>query len=508
MKLILAGFNVDVETLKELNNGKLNHETMTPETISAAYARISRSPKPVNELRELSRHEVEKSRKSNKNIIFAMGHHSVAEHAVFNFDVIGVSRLAIEEVEKFRLCSFTEKSQRYITLEGEFIVPGELKGSPFQDRFVAVAKEQNQLYHRLFERLKEHVFATHQPLAADQKNHSLLEGWAKEDARYVTPLANTGQLGQTINARNLELLMRRFASHALAEVQDLGRKYYELVEKIAPSIILFHQANDFDQKTHPELRALAQELLPGAPGPARGPATLDRYTPDPDMITVAALVHASTRMNFDQCLAAVSTMSGQQRSDWVKRACAHMELYDSTLREFEHVNFTFELVVSAACFGQLKRHRMASQTMQPYDPELGLTIPPSVREVGMDKEFSDIARKSEDLFYEIQKKLPHAAPYILTNAHRRRVLFTVNARELYHVARLREDTHAQWDIRQLSVRMSEEAKKVAPLTMLLICGKDRYAEHYTQVYGQPPKVAQAVLPGHEQRPGAREKNIS
>ncbi len=107
MKLFLAGFNVDAQTLKELGGGKLDSRTMTPETISAAYARISRSPKPVNELRETARQEVEKARKSNQNIIFAMGHHSVAEHAVFNFDVLGVSRLAIEEIEKFRLCSYT-----------------------------------------------------------------------------------------------------------------------------------------------------------------------------------------------------------------------------------------------------------------------------------------------------------------------------------------------------------------------------------------------------------------
>lgn len=496
MKLILAGFNVDVETLKELNNGKLNNETMTPETISAAYARISRSPKPVNELREMSRREVEKSRKSNKNIIFAMGHHSVAEHAVFNFDVIGVSRLAIEEVEKFRLCSFTEKSQRYITLEGEFIVPDEIKGSPFQDRFTAVAKEQNGLYHRLFERLKDYVFKKYPDLAVDGKNHSLLEGWAKEDARYMTPLANTGQLGQTINARNLELLMRRFASHPLAEVQGLGRKYYELVEKIAPSIIIFHQANDLDQKTHAELRAAAQGLAGVASGAGKGLVTLSTHTPDPDSLTVAALLHSATVMSFESARSAVAKMSTEQKLEWIKKACAHMELYDSTLREFEHVNFTFELIVSAACFGQLKRHRMMTQTMQPYDPALGLTIPASIRDIGMEKEFTAAADKGADLFYEIGKKLPHAAPYILTNAHRRRVLCTVNARELYHIARLREDKHAQWDIRQLSALMSEEARKVAPLTMLLICGKDCYADLYTKVYGKPPKIAQAVLPGH------------
>jgi len=94
MKVILAGYNVDSEVLEDLKKCSPPREDVTPETLSASYARISRDPRPVDELRAVSRKEVERARRSNRNIIFKMGHHSVAEHAVFNFDVIGVSRLA------------------------------------------------------------------------------------------------------------------------------------------------------------------------------------------------------------------------------------------------------------------------------------------------------------------------------------------------------------------------------------------------------------------------------
>jgi hypothetical protein len=43
--------------------------------------------------------------------------------------------------------------------------------------------------------------------------------------------------------------------------------------------------------------------------------------------------------------------------------------------------------------------------------------------------------------------------------------------------------------------MSEQARKAMPLTFALIGGKDRYNEIYQNVYGQPPKVTEAVLPG-------------
>ena len=91
MEVILAGYNIDVQTIEMLkgSNGSVNP---TPETISAAYARISRDPRSIPELRKNAIEEVDKARKSNERIIYDMGHSSIAEHVVFNIDIIGVSR--------------------------------------------------------------------------------------------------------------------------------------------------------------------------------------------------------------------------------------------------------------------------------------------------------------------------------------------------------------------------------------------------------------------------------
>ncbi|TFG37252.1 MAG: FAD-dependent thymidylate synthase, partial [Syntrophobacterales bacterium] len=218
MEIILAGFNIDNETIQEIQSSPNGPDNLTPETISAAYARISRNPLPVNELRKIARKEVEKSRKSNETIVFGMGHSSVAEHAVFNIDVLGVSRLIVEEIEKFRLSSFTEKSQRYIHLGNDFVVPGEIAGTDLETPFIETVGAQYRLYHDLYTVLKKYVFEKYSDMANDQANLSTLEGWAKEDARYIISLATEAQLGMTINARNLELMLRRSAAHPLKEV--------------------------------------------------------------------------------------------------------------------------------------------------------------------------------------------------------------------------------------------------------------------------------------------------
>ncbi len=495
MKVLLAGYNLDTEVIKELSKNS-DRQDITPETLSASYARISRDPRPVDELRADARGEVERARRSNKSIIFGMGHHSVAEHAVFNFDLIGISRLAIEEIEKFRLCSYTEKSQRYIKLERDFVLPQEIKGSEFEKEFIDTIQLQNDFYHRAYDELHELVFKKHADLAKDKKNHRMLEGWAKEDARYIASLATEGQLGMTINARNLEYLFRRFASAELEEVRNLGSKMFSLVEKIAPSIILFTKANDYDEKTYGELRELCSKILRKGKKSSKEEVELVDYTPDADTKVIAAIIHTSSDISFNDCLKKAEKMKEKERKQIILAACQHMELYDAALREFEFVDLTFDLTPCAACFGQLKRHRLASITSQRYDPALGITIPESIKEVKMDKKFKDIALKTSEVYLKMKDKVGGAAQYVLANAHRKRVLMRVNARELYHISRLREDSAAQWDIRRLSGEMSKLAKKVMPLTMLLIGGKDNYPKIYEKIYGKPPKVISPTLPGY------------
>jgi flavin-dependent thymidylate synthase len=486
MKIFLAGYNVDSEVLEELKKKSPHREDVTPETLSASYARISRDPRPVNELRALARAEVKRARRSNRNIIFKMGHHSVAEHAVFNFDIIGISRLAIEEIEKFRLCSFTEKSQRYIKLTDDFVIPEEIKKAGLKDVFTKTIKAQNALYHKLYKKLKSYFFEKNKEMTKNPKKRSMLDGWAKQDARYVTSLATEGQLGMTANARNLESLIRRFASKKLTELKEFNQKIFALAKEVAPSILLFTEANDFDSRTYGELEDKAQSFLESS-GESKEPVSLVDYTPDADTKLIASLLHTSSSLSYDQCSKKATQLKQKEKRDYLKAAFQYMEFYDFPLREFEYLNLTYDLIISASCFGQLKRHRMATLTTQRYNPELGVTVPPSVDAVGSRKEFMKMIEETDRVYSLLKDALDCGAEYVLTNAHRRRVLLGVNARELYHISRLREDSTAQWDIRRTAAEMSRLAREVMPLTCLLIGGKDVYPEIYKDVFGKSPK---------------------
>ncbi len=513
MRVVLAGYNVDRDVIEDLKKSAPARRDVTPETLSAAYARISRDPRPADVLRTAARREVEKARRSNRAIIFKMGHHSVAEHAVFNFDIIGVSRLALEEIERFRLGSYTEKSQRYIMLGDDFVVPREITDAGAEDDFVRTVRLQNALYHRLYGRLRPYVFEKHADLAAEAKNHSVLDGWAKEDARYAVSLATEGQVGLTVNARNLELLVRRFAARRSAELRELKGKLYDLAREVAPSIILFTEATDFDSRAYDEVETAARavgrvpaedpagapvrqgEGLGKKPRPARGgrpgdvSVRLADFTPDGDGRILAALLHSTTSDPYDRCLARVKELGCPEKRALIKAAFHRMEFYDFPLREFEYADLTFAAEISASCFAQLKRHRMATLTAQDYDPGLGVSVPPSFAAVGAVGEFRELVEITNATYRRLKERAGEAADYVLTNAHRRRVLLKVNVRELYHISRLREDPTAQWEIRKLAGRMSNLAREVMPLSTLLLGGKNRYPALYKKVFGRPPKFS-------------------
>ena len=483
MKIFLAGHNVDMNLIEQM---KKQHpelsDKFTPETISAAYARISRDPRPVNELREIAVNEVEKAKKSNQAIIFDMGHSSVAEHVVFNFDVIGLSRLAIEELEHFRLASYTEKSQRYVTLTDDYVVPEEISDAADVLKFKEIIALQNEFYHELYAKLREHVFEQNSELAKEPKNHRLLEGWAKEDARYICALATLGQLGMTINARTLELMLRRFAASDLAEVRELGLSLYNQVKDIAPSVVRYTKATDYDKNKYSAIKNYT-DIDVKSTKRAVQKAKLVSYTQDLDDLVVAALLHTVSKADLDDIETVVKKLSKKEKQKILKDALKNIKLYDTVLREFEFADFVFEVSLSAACFGQLKRHRLCTITSQNYDINLAVEIPQAIVEVGFREKFLAVVEKTNEVYVYFKKKYSAGVGnYVLTNSHKRKVLVKINARALYHLSRLREDEHAQWDIRNISSEMVKLAKEVAPITTFLMCGKSSFSEVYEREY--------------------------
>ncbi len=480
MKVLLAGMNVDYgklcemkDIVREASNDTgdsaqrlqcfIESDSLTPETISAAYARISRSPLRVDQLRKKAVEDVHKARKSNESIVFDMGHSSVAEHAVFNIDIIGLSRLATEFLQEHRVVSFTEKSQRYVKLDEDFIVPAELEDEAgLRKRFIETVHELNITYDKLYTRLFDHFSSLHTDLSEND-----ISGMAKEDARYVLPLATTTQMGMTVNARSAEYIIKKLASVPLLEAQFLSRQLYDILQPVAPSLIRYTEPSDYDFRKWQNIYDV--ELQENT---IKTPVTVINHTADGEKSVITALLYRNRSVTYETLL---NSLKKAELPSLLAEEWKGINFYDSMDRAFEMADVTLELVMSASCYAQLKRHRMSTIIPGMYDCTLGTVMPDSIQECDMTDVFAEAIEKTEELAGDIAFLDGPVSSYALTNAHKRRVIMKANIREWYHFVRLRSDKHAQWEIRRLSHAIETELKRIYPLLTAIMMGKDAFA---------------------------------
>jgi thymidylate synthase (FAD) len=137
----------------------------------------------------------------------------------------------------------------------------------------------------------------------------------------------------------------------------------------------------------------------------------------------------------------------------------------------EHASYTFAVDgVSRALTHQLVRHRIASFNQQSqryvtYSDEPDIVVPPTI---AADPEALAAFNTAIDLCYASYAQLVDAgipaedARYLLPNAWVAKIVVTMNIRELLHFFEVRCCNRAQWEIRELALRMLELVTPTAP----------------------------------------------
>ena len=136
----------------------------------------------------------------------------------------------------------------------------------------------------------------------------------------------------------------------------------------------------------------------------------------------------------------------------------------------EHASASFEISgISRACSHQLVRHRLASysQESQRYVDmaEPTWALPPDVLEdEGAMEVWEAFADQVKDAYQALRERgmRKEDARFVLPNAAATRLIVTMNFRELLHFFRIRVSRAAQWEIRDVGIRMLELVYPHAP----------------------------------------------
>lgn len=189
---------------------------------------------------------------------------------------------------------------------------------------------------------------------------------------------------------------------------------------------------------------------------------LVRYTPEPDKACAAAAYSTFSKKTPE---ALFEGLSDEKAREILKRVVGYG--HHSVI---EHANFTFAIEgISRACSHQLVRHRLASYSQQSQRyvkfNEMEYATPNLIKGNEQAMRIYEEAMKAAAKAYDELKSIVPAedARYVLPNAALTNVVMTMNARALLHFFKLRCCSRAQWEIRQMSYLMLQEAKKVAPI---------------------------------------------
>lgn len=155
-------------------------------------------------------------------------------------------------------------------------------------------------------------------------------------------------------------------------------------------------------------------------------------------------------------------MSEEEKSKILQQAVEDIGEFDHLIEAFKSIRFKFQLKISEANWHQLLRHRTIVFDYSEPTIENGFVIPPNIEKANASEILIEAIKASEELFIELKEKLPEVSPYVVTNAHKRLVLMNADLWAFDHFANLRCTNEAQWDIRNVSFKMLDLIKEVAP----------------------------------------------
>jgi thymidylate synthase (FAD) len=194
-------------------NVKLITSTPEPARVVAAAAKLCYSASPVSELFEgLDEKEIRRFIR----MLRGSGHMSPFEHASFTFAIEGASRVMTHQLVRHRVASYSQRSQRYVTMgTPKCVVPPEIDGNPeARAVFESSAREAHAAYERMI---------------------SL--GAPKEDARFILPHGWETSIMVTMNARELRHFFElRLCRRAQWEIRAAARKMLVIARSAAPEL--------------------------------------------------------------------------------------------------------------------------------------------------------------------------------------------------------------------------------------------------------------------------------
>jgi thymidylate synthase ThyX len=458
---------------------RLRSATDRPYDDAIAAARTCYSPRVI-EADEIT----ERQRRNIGPLTFEGGHHTVYQHATFEFSLSGISRqLVWSFLHGFPFYNTEQQSQRYVVLgEVSAHVPPSLRGEA-RDVYCASVERAWRAYAELSRRLEPTTRGILSELwRLDRRQNQAFgrsvareaEKKAIETARYVIPIACHTAMVYTISGIVLHRLRR------MARVGDVPEEAARVVGLMVDEVCRL-DPGFFERVGEESLAGDAVVESRIAPPGVGDPAALEAFDKSLDGRT-ARLVDWSARAPQVVADAVRQVLGRMDLSDEDALALAldpaqnpyrldrlNVSTHAPIMRALAHAHFVFRKKLSHTADSQDQRHR----TVPGSRPLLSRTVPDRVDVVEPELIAADPATRA--LFgevveeqWEARRRLlalgvpPETALYVLPNALAVRFEESGTLLDLMHKWTMRTCLNAQREIWQASMDEIEQVRAVHP----------------------------------------------
>jgi thymidylate synthase ThyX len=426
----------------------------------------------------------ERQRSSIGPLTFEGGHHTVFQHATFEFALSGISRqLVWSFLHGFPFYNTEQQSQRYVRLNRvAAVVPPELAGAA-RTLYETAVEDAWRAYADLTERLKPVTYEilsdlwrlkSRQSKAFGKNIEREAEKRAIETARYVIPVACHTAMVYTVSGIVLHRLRR------MARVGDVPDEAARVVGLMVEQVEALDP--DFFQRVGDE--PLADESVVErslAPAGSGDPAALEAFDKSLDgrisrlvdysvrapEVIADAVRHVLGRLDLDD--AAAIDLALDPAKNPYRLETLNVSTHAPLMRALAHAHYTFRKKISHTADSQDQRHR----TVPGSRPLLSRTVPDRVDVVEPELIRSDPACHARfveacEAAWDARARLlaqgvaPESALYVLPNALAVRFEQSGSLLDLLHKWTMRTCLNAQREIWQASMDEIAQVGAVHP----------------------------------------------
>ncbi len=457
-------------------------ETLSPVTIAAAMARLSRrgDDMRITILDEFAA-SLGKDEQLLQRVITAYGDDSVQQLVGQHVVVEGASNLLTKKLEWGRLAAYLEQSTRYIYFDQKdssgnyrYYTPNTLVGK--------AARHYNQQMDRIFELYSKMVreltkYVQDKSTVPESERDIAWKGATRAQAcdaiRPVLPVATKSTVGIYASGQALESLIMHLLSDELQEARDTGEKMLREARKVIPTFLERADKPDrggaaiaYRSNTRSAVKQLANGLLKETYGSSVEPVQLLSAWPRNELDLVPDMLYEHSSLPLSEII------SQAQGWDYDKKVRVFNAYIGERLnrrhrpgRALEKAHYSWDLVCDYGIFRDLQRHRMVDDlAWQMLTPRYGYNVPTLVEEANLTEEFQECFDISLELYSYLQSEgYELEAQYATLLGHKMRWKVTYNAREAFHLHELRTSPQGHPGYRKLVSEMHEKLAEVHPL---------------------------------------------